>query len=58
MEKKLKGWLRARKIALIEEKNPTWEDLSVHWYTPEQLQKFGTDQQLASMAIPSQIKRS
>jgi putative endonuclease len=25
-EKQLKGWLRARKIALIEENNPTWED--------------------------------
>jgi len=26
-EKEIKGWLRARKIALIEEENPTWEDL-------------------------------
>jgi putative endonuclease len=26
-EKQIKGWLRARKIALIEEENPTWEDL-------------------------------
>jgi predicted GIY-YIG superfamily endonuclease len=24
----LKGWRRARKIALIEEDNPLWEDLS------------------------------
>lgn len=27
-EKKLKGWLRQKKIALIESKNPTWMDLS------------------------------
>ncbi len=46
MEKKLKGWLRSRKIALIEEQNPTWQDLSATWYTQEQLEKFGTDQQL------------
>ena len=26
-EKQLKGWLRIRKIALIEEDNPTWNDL-------------------------------
>ncbi|HEY3706186.1 MAG TPA: GIY-YIG nuclease family protein [Terracidiphilus sp.] len=27
-EKQLKGWLRSRKITLIENTNPTWEDLS------------------------------
>lgn len=27
-EKQVKGWLRARKIALIESMNPRWEDLS------------------------------
>jgi len=26
-EKQLKGWTRARKIALIEKMNPGWEDL-------------------------------
>jgi putative endonuclease len=26
-EKQLKGWLRSRKVALIEEANPSWEDL-------------------------------
>ncbi|HTD55879.1 MAG TPA: GIY-YIG nuclease family protein [Silvibacterium sp.] len=33
-EKELKGWLRARKIKLIEEANPTWADLSEAWGTP------------------------
>ena len=32
-EKQIKGWLRARKVALIEEGNPDWKDLSVEWYT-------------------------
>ena len=27
-EKELKGWIRARKTALIERRNPTWEDLA------------------------------
>ena len=31
-EKKMKGLLRAKKIALIESINPTWEDLSEAWY--------------------------
>jgi len=36
-EKQLKGWVRAKKIALIEKENPTWEDLSAQWYTAEPL---------------------
>ena len=36
-EKQLKGWLRAKKLALIEKTNPTWIDLSETWYTKEQL---------------------
>ncbi len=31
-EKQMKGWLRAKKIALIESANPEWEDLSDGWY--------------------------
>jgi len=27
-EKQLKGWRRAKKVALIEKQNPHWEDLS------------------------------
>jgi putative endonuclease len=36
-EKQLKGWTRAKKMALIKKMNPTWIDLSERWYTPEQL---------------------
>ena len=31
-EKELKGWLRKRKIALIETGNPEWKDLSEDWF--------------------------
>jgi putative endonuclease len=34
-EKQLKGWSRAKKIALIEETNPIWADLSRDWYDVE-----------------------
>jgi putative endonuclease len=27
-EKEIKGWVRRRKVRLIERRNPTWEDLS------------------------------
>lgn len=30
-EKQLKGWRRAKKIALIISLNPTWRDLSEDW---------------------------
>jgi putative endonuclease len=32
-EKQLKGWLRSKKVALIERDNPTWEDLAAEWPT-------------------------
>jgi len=31
-EKQLKGWVRKKKIDLIESTNPTWGDLSSEWY--------------------------
>jgi putative endonuclease len=31
-EKQLKGWLRARKVALIESTNPEWTDLAEAWF--------------------------
>jgi putative endonuclease len=38
-EKQLKGWTRARKIALIEQTNPPWLDLSEEWGKPIALYK-------------------
>ena len=31
-EKQVKGWLRRKKVALIESMNPYWEDLAKEWY--------------------------
>ena len=31
-EKEIKGWVRQRKIALIERLNPKWKDLSAGWF--------------------------
>ena len=32
-EKQLKGWLRHKKVALIESGNPEWDDLAEAWYS-------------------------
>ncbi len=34
-EKQIKGWLRAKKVALIVSHNPTWSDLSQGWFGKE-----------------------
>jgi putative endonuclease len=31
-EKQLKGWLRAKKVGLIETNNPLWYDLAADWF--------------------------
>jgi putative endonuclease len=31
-EKQLKGWVRRRKVKLIESTNPTWDDLAASWF--------------------------
>ena len=31
-EKQIKGWLRNKKIAIIESINPEWKDLSEEWF--------------------------
>ncbi len=31
-EEQLKGWLRSKKVALIETMNPQWKDLSAEWH--------------------------
>ena len=31
-EKRIKGWLRVKKIALIVSVNPAWRDLSLEWF--------------------------
>jgi putative endonuclease len=36
-EKQIKGWLRCKKVALIEAQNPEWNDLSAGWPTARDL---------------------
>jgi putative endonuclease len=31
-EKELKGWLRSKKVDLIQKENPLWRDLSEGWF--------------------------
>ncbi len=31
-EKEIKGWLRIKKVSLIETENPGWRDLSEGWF--------------------------
>ncbi len=31
-EKQIKGWVRSKKVALIESENPEWDDLSETWF--------------------------
>jgi putative endonuclease len=31
-EKQIKGWSRAKRMALVETMNPTWKDLAVGWF--------------------------
>jgi methylglutaconyl-CoA hydratase len=42
-EKNLKGWLRRKKIALIESENRSWEDLSEAWFDGKQVLRFAQD---------------
>ena len=34
-EKRIKSWRRSKKLDLIEESNPYWEDLAESWYSSE-----------------------
>jgi len=38
-ETEIKGWRREKKVKLIEESNPTWEDLAADWGKPFVLQR-------------------
>jgi putative endonuclease len=38
-ETELKGWSRPKKVALIEQFNPTWKDLAADWGKPFTMEK-------------------
>ena len=37
-EKRIKGWLRIKKVALVVSLNPSWKDLSEEWSARHQFQ--------------------
>jgi putative endonuclease len=61
-EKQLKGWSRAKKIALIESKNPRWEDMAEKWgaellFAGESIHKLSSRAELAvAKRRPTQSK--
>jgi putative endonuclease len=42
-EKQIKGWLREKKIKLIEESNSEWKDLSTNWILDSSPDKSGSE---------------
>ena len=42
-EKEIKGWLRRKKITLIESRNGAWRDLSYAWFCAEVLRSAQND---------------
>jgi len=53
-ETTIKGWLRAKKVALIERENPTWEDLADDWGKPLPKLKFSPGAQTAGSSLRSE----
>jgi putative endonuclease len=39
-EKEIKGWIRQKKIALIESLSPNWKDLSAGWFNRQSDQRL------------------
>jgi putative endonuclease len=57
-EKEIKGWLRKKKIALIEGRNGTWKDLSWGWFDSEVLRCAQNDKASAACAQLCHPERS
>jgi putative endonuclease len=55
-EKKLKGWRRSGKIALIEQTNPRWLDLSDNWEQQPKLydRSWDTDEIIRDSSLRSE----
>jgi putative endonuclease len=52
-EKRIKGWLREKKIALIRSANPTWEDLSESWFDGKNMMRIQFEADSGQKAGPS-----
>ena len=40
-EKQIKGWVRDKKVALVESTNPAWKDLAEDWYSDTEARQVG-----------------
>ena len=57
-ETELKKWRREKKVALIEEFNPTWEDFAADWGKPiKQIPRFARNDNRGHSANEKQIPR-
>ncbi len=50
-EKQIKGWLRKKKVALIESMNPKWRDLSGDWTQSEMLRFAQHDKSICRVVV-------
>ena len=57
-EKEIKGWLRRKKVALIEGGNGTWKDLAWGWFDSEVLRCAQDDRQRERAALSFCPERS
>ena len=59
-ETQLKGWTRAKKIALIEKTNPQWKDLAAEWYRDinERFAKFKRSRDKRDSSTPARAART
>jgi putative endonuclease len=46
-EKQIKGWLRNKKVALINTTNPEWKDLSQDWYDKDVILRERSDRRIS-----------
>ena len=57
-EKEIKGWLRRKKVALVEAGNGTWKDLAWGWFDAEVLRCAQNDRQRDRAALNCSPERS
>jgi putative endonuclease len=50
-EKRLKSWLREKKVALIRSSNPTWEDLSESRFDAKNMIRFKLDVNISETQV-------
>ncbi len=55
-EKAIKHWMRARRVALIERDNPTWDDLAEEWGKPIEFLKPVVGPAKADPPLPPGMK--